>query len=119
LNRLEDALLAAQNSSQATPTVESEVKHEAEYVSDDIVIKAKTVPGWSTLVEINLVSIETSDNPGWSLSWIHHPDYLLDFLPDYLRKWCPAGEEMIDALEELALDNFTKETPPLCQQLRH
>jgi hypothetical protein len=112
LNRLKDALLAAQESSQATSALEPEAKHEAEYVSDEILVKAKTITGASPLVEINLRWIETSDNPGWSLSWVHHPDYLLNFLPDYLRQFCPVAEEMIEALQELALGNFTKETPP-------
>jgi hypothetical protein len=118
LNRLKDALLAAQNSSQATLTFESEVKHEAVYVSEtvyadegpgSIVAKAKTITGASPLVEINLDWIDTSDHPGWSLNWIHHPDYLLDFLPDYLRQFCPVAEEMIEALQELGLENFPRD----------
>jgi hypothetical protein len=118
LNRLKDALLAAQESSQATPTFESEVKHEAVYVSEtvytdegpgSIVAKAKTITGASPLVEINLDWIDTSDHPGWSLNWVHHPDYLLDFLPDYLRQFCPVAEEMIEALQELGLENFPQD----------
>lgn len=120
MNRLKDALLAAQESSQATSALEPEAKHEAVYVSEtvytdegegSIVIKAKTVPGWSPLVQINLDWVETDDHPGWSLSWVHHPDYLLEFLPDYLRQFGSVGEKMIEALEELGLENFPKDYP--------
>jgi hypothetical protein len=129
LNRIANALLAAQESQSVPDADESqdtsaqnepELKHEAVYVSEtvytdegagSIVIKAKTVPGWSPLVEINLDWIETSDHPGWSLSYVHHPDYLLEFLPDYLRQFCPVGKKMIEALEELGLENFTQDYP--------
>jgi len=76
-----------------------------------IVAKAKTITGASPLVEINLDWIDTSDHPGWSLNWVHHPDYLLDFLPDYLRQFCPVAEEMIEALQELGLENFPQDYP--------
>jgi hypothetical protein len=119
LNRI-SALLAAQESSQATPALKPEVKHEAVYVSEtvyadegegSIVIKAKTVPGWSPLVEINLDWIETSDHPGWSLRWVHHPDYLLEFQQDYLAQFGSVGEKMIEALWELGLENFPQDYP--------
>lgn len=118
LNRLNTECVPGANPD--TSAFEPEQRHEAVYVSDavytdeeegSIVINAKTITGASPLVEINLDWIETGDHPGWSLSWVHHPDYLLEFLPDYLRQFCPAGEEMIEALWELGLDNFPKDYP--------
>ncbi len=118
LNRLNTECVPGANPD--TSALEPEQNHEAVYMSETvytgegqgtIVIKAKTALGWSPLLEINLDWIETSDHPGWSLSWVHHPDYLLEFLPDYLRQFCPVGEEMIEALQHVGLENFPKDYP--------
>ena len=42
----------------------------------------------------------------WEIEWSHHPDYILDELPAYLRRCCPVPNEMIQALRELRLETF-------------
>jgi hypothetical protein len=69
------------------------------------------VPGASPLVEIDLDWIETSDHPGGSLNWVRFPDYLLEYLTDYLRNCGLIGKKMIEALQHLGLENFPQDYP--------
>jgi hypothetical protein len=40
----------------------------------------------------------------WSISWWHYRDYLVNELPDYLRRYYPGDlEELMGALKELNL----------------
>ncbi len=40
----------------------------------------------------------------WSISWWHYMDYLVNELPDYLRRYYPGDlEELMGALRELNL----------------
>ena len=61
----------------------------------------------SPMIELTLKWMGECEQPEiWQIFWWHHPDYILDNLPQYLIAYCPVGCEMIEVLKSLGLENF-------------
>jgi hypothetical protein len=117
LNRLKDALLAAQNSSQATPAQPEQTRtfsrrlsvwniEDSEVGSGEIeaLVEANDA---NPMVYLTLKWISGDDQPEvWQIEWSHFPGYLLRELPEYLRDFCPVAEEMVAVLGKLGLENY-------------
>jgi hypothetical protein len=117
LNRLKDALLAAQNSSQATPAQPEQTrtfsrKHSVWKIEDsevgpgeiEVLVEANEA---DPIVDLTLKWISGNDQPEvWQIEWSHFPGYLLRELPQYLRNFCPVAEEMVAVLGKLGLENY-------------
>jgi hypothetical protein len=74
-----------------------------------ITAKAKVTDCWP-LVELTLIWNGDCEQPAdWRINWVHHPDYLLRELPEYLLRFCPVGNEMVEVLQSLSLDQFEME----------
>jgi hypothetical protein len=59
------------------------------------------------LVDLTMRWVGLHEQPEcWEIQWCHHPDYIRDELPDYLRQFCPVPNEMVRALQELGLEDF-------------
>lgn len=59
------------------------------------------------LVELRMRWMGECEQPEvWEIDWVHHPDYLLTELPQYLLSYCPVGVEMIEVLKNLGLEKF-------------
>jgi hypothetical protein len=59
------------------------------------------------LVDLTLKWVSGHYQPEtWQIEWCHEPDYLLTELTDYLLDFCPVGQEMVEVLGMLGLENL-------------
>jgi len=81
-----------------------DVEH-SEFGEGRIEAEVKSKDAAFPLVNVRLRWYGLHEQPEiWEIQWGHHPDYILDELPAYLRRCCPVPNEMIQALRELGLD---------------
>jgi hypothetical protein len=59
------------------------------------------------LVDLTLKWISGNEQPEvWQIEWSHIPGYLMRELPEYLLRFCPVANEMIEMLGELGLEDL-------------
>jgi hypothetical protein len=59
------------------------------------------------LVELKLRWKGDHEQPEfWDIVWWHHGDHILNELPEYLQKYCPVPDQMMEVLRSLGLEKF-------------
>jgi hypothetical protein len=72
-----------------------------------VTIEANLLEDWiddDLGIELKLTWEDEYESPEeWSIRWVHYVDFLARELPDYLKKYCPAPDEVLTTLRENGL----------------